>query len=128
GAPASRDTILMVDALRALGVRIEIQGERITVDGGGGLRGGGTVDCGLAGTVMRFVPPLAALADGPVRFDGDPRARERPMGPVLARCGHSVATSTEMRCRSCCTAPGGCPAVRCASMRRGGRSSSPDCC
>ena len=27
---------------------------------------GGTVDCGLAGTVMRFVPPLAALADGDV--------------------------------------------------------------
>jgi 3-phosphoshikimate 1-carboxyvinyltransferase len=32
---------------------------------------------------MRFVPPAAALADGPVRFDGDPRARERPMGTVL---------------------------------------------
>jgi 3-phosphoshikimate 1-carboxyvinyltransferase len=48
-----------------------------------GLRGGGSVDCGLAGTVMRFVPPAAALADGPVRFDGDPRARERPMGTVL---------------------------------------------
>jgi 3-phosphoshikimate 1-carboxyvinyltransferase len=41
------------------------------------------VDCGLAGTVMRFVPPAAALADGPVRFDGDPRARERPMSTVL---------------------------------------------
>jgi 3-phosphoshikimate 1-carboxyvinyltransferase len=91
GAPASRDTTLMVDALRALGVLVDLgidtgvdtDGERITVDGSGGLRGGGTVDCGLAGTVMRFVPPLAALADGPVRFDGDPRARERPMGPVL---------------------------------------------
>src|SRR5215213_5278391 len=44
---------------------------------------GGAADCGLAGTVMRFVPPAAALADGPVRFDGDPRARERPMGTVL---------------------------------------------
>ena len=83
GAPASRDTTLMVDALRTLGVRVDVDGARITVDGGAGLRGGGTVDCGLAGTVMRFVPPLAALADGPVRFDGDPRARERPMGPVL---------------------------------------------
>jgi 3-phosphoshikimate 1-carboxyvinyltransferase len=41
------------------------------------------IDCGLAGTVMRFVPPAAALADGPVTFDGDPRARERPMGTVL---------------------------------------------
>jgi 3-phosphoshikimate 1-carboxyvinyltransferase len=42
------------------------------------------VDCGLAGTVMRFVPPLAALAPGPVRFDGDERARQRPMSAMLA--------------------------------------------
>ena len=48
------------------------------------LAGGGTVDVGLAGTVQRFVPPLAALAAGPVRFDGDPRARERPLAPLLA--------------------------------------------
>lgn len=41
------------------------------------------IDCGLAGTVMRFVPPLAALVRGTVRFDGDPQARIRPMGPVL---------------------------------------------
>lgn len=45
---------------------------------------GRCVDCGLAGTVMRFLPPVAALADGPVRFDGDPRARERPLDTVLA--------------------------------------------
>lgn len=83
GAPASRDTALMVGALRALGVSATTRGEQIDIDPGPGPRGGGTVDCGLAGTVMRFVPPAAALADGPVRFDGDPRARERPMGPVL---------------------------------------------
>ena len=83
GAPASRDTALMVGALRALGVPVAVDGEHVTVAPHGGMRGGGTVDCGLAGTVMRFVPPAAALADGPVRFDGDPRARERPMGPVL---------------------------------------------
>jgi 3-phosphoshikimate 1-carboxyvinyltransferase len=78
----------MVDALRALGVPVAVDGERVAVPRFDGLRGGGpgrttTVDCGLAGTVMRFVPPAAALADGPVRFDGDPRARERPMGAVL---------------------------------------------
>jgi 3-phosphoshikimate 1-carboxyvinyltransferase len=84
GAPDSRDTALMVGALHSLGVPLNaLRGERITVERHGGVRGGGTVDCGLAGTVMRFVPPAAALADGPVRFDGDPRARERPMGPVL---------------------------------------------
>jgi 3-phosphoshikimate 1-carboxyvinyltransferase len=83
GAPPTRDTALMVDALRALGVPITVDGEHVTVAAYDGLRGGGAVDCGLAGTVMRFVPPAAALADGPVRFDGDPRARERPMGTVL---------------------------------------------
>lgn len=82
GAPGTRDTALMVGALRALGVPIDVDGERVTVGGHGGFRGG-AVDCGLAGTVMRFVPPAAALADGPVAFDGDPRARERPMGTVL---------------------------------------------
>jgi 3-phosphoshikimate 1-carboxyvinyltransferase len=44
---------------------------------------GGAIDTGLAGTVMRFVPPLAALADGPVSFDGDEYARERPMATLL---------------------------------------------
>src|SRR5690606_42138342 len=83
GAPASRDTALMVGALRSLGVPVEVDGERVEFPGHDGLRGGGRVDCGLAGTVMRFVPPAAALADGPVTFDGDPRARERPMGTVL---------------------------------------------
>ena len=83
GAPASRDTALMVGALRGLGVPVEVDGERVAIGAHDGLRGGGTVDCGLAGTVMRFVPPAAALADGPVAFDGDARARERPMGTVL---------------------------------------------
>ena len=83
GAPATRDTALMVGALRALGVAVEVDGEHVTFAAHGGLRGGGTVDCGLAGTVMRFVPPAAALADGPVAFDGDERARSRPMGTVL---------------------------------------------
>ncbi len=41
------------------------------------------VDVGNAGTVLRFVPCVAALAVGDVAFDGDPRARERPVGPLL---------------------------------------------
>lgn len=80
----SRDTRLMVEALRALGTRIE----EVPGDGGfgpdllvtpGELTGSASIDCGLAGTVMRFVPPLAALAVGPVVIDGDPAARRRPM-------------------------------------------------
>jgi 3-phosphoshikimate 1-carboxyvinyltransferase len=83
GALRSRDTDLMAEALRALGVSVTCRGDQLEVAAHGGLRGPATVDCGLAGTVMRFVPPLAALANGPVRFDGDERARQRPMGAVL---------------------------------------------
>ncbi len=90
----ARDTLLMAAALRSLGVRIELVasgGERDTAGGSdadwavtpGPLRGPADVDCGLAGTIMRFLPPVAVLADGPVRFDGDAHARERPLGVVL---------------------------------------------
>jgi 3-phosphoshikimate 1-carboxyvinyltransferase len=79
----SRDTVLMAAALSSLGV-----GFADREDGGwdvtpGVLRGPAEVDCGLAGTVMRFLPPAAALAEGEIRFDGDPHARLRPMSTVL---------------------------------------------
>lgn len=79
----ARDTALMRQALRALGVGVVEEDGRWTVTPPARLTGGTTVDCGLAGTVMRFVPALAALAAGPVRFDGDEQARVRPMAPLL---------------------------------------------
>ncbi|GAA4627194.1 3-phosphoshikimate 1-carboxyvinyltransferase [Cellulomonas oligotrophica] len=82
GVLRSRDTSLMADALRALGARVDEDGADWVVTPGP-VRGDVDVACGLAGTVMRFLPAVAALADGPVRFDGDPQARLRPMGPVL---------------------------------------------
>src|SRR5690625_5719972 len=76
----SRDSVLMVEALRALGVTVNgfdnpdadetwelIPPAEFTTPA--------EIECGLAGTVMRFVPILAALAAGPVTFDGDERAR-----------------------------------------------------
>ncbi|NEA24088.1 3-phosphoshikimate 1-carboxyvinyltransferase, partial [Actinomadura bangladeshensis] len=78
----SRDTDLMAAALRALGTGITEDGDDWAVVPGG-LRGPASVDTGLAGTVMRFLPPVAALASGEVSVDGDPRARERPMGPII---------------------------------------------
>jgi 3-phosphoshikimate 1-carboxyvinyltransferase len=86
----SRDSELMVAGLRALGVGIEEK--NVVVNGveehqwvvtPAPLRGGVSVDVGNAGTVMRFLPPLAALASGDVAFDGDPRSYERPLGPVI---------------------------------------------
>jgi 3-phosphoshikimate 1-carboxyvinyltransferase len=77
----ARDTQLMWAALTGLGVSIT------DVDGGlivrPGPLTGASVDTGLAGTVMRFVPPVAALASGVSHFDGDPEARRRPMAPLL---------------------------------------------
>jgi 3-phosphoshikimate 1-carboxyvinyltransferase len=88
----ARDTVLMAGALRALGVEVVDDGTDWVVSPAA-LRGPAEVDCGLAGTVMRFVPPVAALATGPVRVDGDPRARQRPMGALvgaLRRLGITV--------------------------------------
>ncbi|OMC54858.1 3-phosphoshikimate 1-carboxyvinyltransferase [Mycobacterium sp. IS-836] len=83
GALRSRDTDLMIGALRTLGLSVEGAGSELTV--GGHIAPGpeARVDCGLAGTVLRFVPPLAALADSPVDFDGDEQARVRPIAPLL---------------------------------------------
>ncbi|MDQ1701240.1 MAG: 3-phosphoshikimate 1-carboxyvinyltransferase, partial [Frankiaceae bacterium] len=83
---ASRDSALMIGGLRALGVDVAADGDDVVVVGNPGpLRpAAATVDLGNAGTVARFLPPLAALASGTVTFDGDPRIRERPVGALLA--------------------------------------------
>ena len=83
GALRSRDTDLMIGALTALGLRVEGDGSELTVSGRLDPGPGARVDCGLAGTVLRFVPPLAALADAAVEFDGDEQARARPIAPLL---------------------------------------------
>ncbi|MGH8895244.1 MAG: 3-phosphoshikimate 1-carboxyvinyltransferase, partial [Actinomycetes bacterium] len=83
----SRDTALMADGLRAMGTHIEDSGDDWQVEPRP-LHGPVEVGVGNAGTVMRFLPPVAALADGEVRFDGDARARDRPMAPIVTalRC------------------------------------------
>ena len=88
----SRDSELMSAGLTAMGLAIESgadnQGDywKVTptiVEGKNFLQGPATIDVGNAGTVMRFLPPLAALAHGDIAFDGDPRSYERPLGPVI---------------------------------------------
>ena len=77
----SRDTELMAAALNRLGAGVDTAGDDWKVSPG--PLHGAEIECGLAGTVMRFVPPVAALATGPTVFDGDPHARSRPMHEVL---------------------------------------------
>ena len=82
----SRDSELMVAGLKQLGVKIEDSienGEQVFSVTGGKLKGPAKIDVGNAGTVMRFLPPLASLAEGEIAFDGDPRSHERPLGPVI---------------------------------------------
>lgn len=78
----SRDSKLMIAALESLGTEFQWQGDDLLVTPRP-LRGPATIDCGLAGTVMRFVPPLSALADGDIAFDGDEGARRRPMHTTI---------------------------------------------
>ena len=91
----SRDSALMIEALRQLGAGIELVptdspfGPDVKVtplnfaQADSAQARAVSIECGLAGTVMRFVPALAALLPGEFAFDGDPHARQRPMGPVL---------------------------------------------
>ena len=87
----SRDSALMIEALRSLGAIVtEVPGDgqygpdlEITPIDPTTTASTATIDCGLAGTVMRFVPPLAALRQGDAVFDGDPHARKRPMGTII---------------------------------------------
>ena len=83
---SSRDTDLMVRGLKSLGCKIEevktvssfdyhVTPQRLT--------GPTQIDVGNAGTVMRFLPPIAALATGLIYFDGDVRSHERPLEPVI---------------------------------------------
>lgn len=91
----SRDTDLMAQALRSLGVGVEAEGDDIRITPG--ELSGGFIDCGLAGTVMRFIPPVAALASGPVEIDGDEQARVRPMATMsqaLRELGVEVSADT----------------------------------
>lgn len=78
----ARDTELMRQAITKLGVTVDSTPDGFDITPGA-FSGHTEIDCGLAGTVMRFVPPISLLASGPIRFDGDPHARVRPMRTII---------------------------------------------
>ena len=79
----SRDSALMIAGLKAIGVGIETAANGDLTITPAPLFGPASVDVGNAGTVMRFLPPVAAMAKGIIHFDGDARSHERPLGPVI---------------------------------------------
>jgi 3-phosphoshikimate 1-carboxyvinyltransferase len=100
---SSRDADLMVKGLQSLGCKIdEIKTEQgfdyqITPQK---LSGPTQINVGNAGTVMRFLPPIASLATGLIHFDGDARSHERPIEPVikaLEQLGASIEHGNKYR-------------------------------
>ncbi|WP_312033855.1 3-phosphoshikimate 1-carboxyvinyltransferase [Actinoplanes sp. TBRC 11911] len=79
----ARDTRLMAAGLQALGVGVDTAADDRWLVTPAPLLGPARVDVGLAGTIMRFLPPVAGLAQGTVEFDGDPHARNRPLRPIV---------------------------------------------
>ena len=79
----SRDSTLMIEALRSLGTQIDVNTDGSVLVTPKPFDRSATIDCGLAGTVMRFVPPLSVLAKGDIKFDGDEGARRRPMHTTI---------------------------------------------
>ncbi|KAB1643552.1 3-phosphoshikimate 1-carboxyvinyltransferase [Gulosibacter chungangensis] len=103
----ARDTQLMSEAVHQLGAQIsEVEegagryGPNLQITPAAELEGGVSIDCGLSGNVMRFVPPMAALALGPVTFDGDKAAHKRPMsGTIEALRGLGLDVNDDNRGR-----------------------------
>lgn len=92
----ARDSLLMAQALRALGASVHSPDEGCWQVTPGTAAVDGAIDCGLAGTVMRFVPPMAALTSVDIGFDGDERSRARPLSGLLdAMRGLGVRLSPE---------------------------------
>jgi len=108
GALFAADTISMIHGLRALGFRVEPDEAAgvIVVEGRGGRvpAHGATVDARDAGTVMRFLPAVAALGEGEFTIDGSPRMRERPVLDLVEGM-RSLGVDASAK------GPGGCPPV-----------------
>ena len=96
GVLRARDTDLMRGGLAKLGVRFaEPEDGVLVVHPPREFRGGAVIDVGLAGTVMRFLPPLAALAGETTRFVGDPAMAGRPIAPLLGALASLGAVISE---------------------------------
>jgi len=80
------DTRVMIEALRALGVAIERDGDAARVRGCGGRFPARSAELflGNAGTATRSLTAALAFADGSYRIDGVARMRERPIGDLVA--------------------------------------------
>lgn len=103
-----RDTQLMIAGLKKMGVAITATStDQVEVTGPTKWLPASDpgIDCGLAGTVMRFLPPISLLADGTSFFYGDDQAAKRPMAGLLAGLSQLGAVVTGQELPFSVTAP-----------------------
>ncbi len=81
------DTRVMIDGLQRLGFQLTVDEPTHTVHvrGGGGVIAATEAElfCGNSGTTIRFLTALAGVGKGTYQFDGVPRMRQRPIGPLV---------------------------------------------
>lgn len=109
GALESEDTLVMIDSLGRLGIRVDQadQGRTLRISGCGGTipADGAELYVANSGTSMRFLAALVTLGQGLFRIDGSPRMRQRPIEDLLAALRQLGADASG-------ESPGGCPPVR----------------
>jgi 3-phosphoshikimate 1-carboxyvinyltransferase len=93
----AEDTLLTITALRMLGIPIEVNPDRVVVNGCNGKfndRENTVLDLNNSGTSLRLLAPLALLCRYPVTLTGSSRMQERPIGP-LTQALHSLGGSIQ---------------------------------
>ena len=107
----SADTLATMDACRAMGASVSLEGQDATVDGGDLIAPTAPIDAMNSGTTMRILTGICSSFDRPVTITGDESLRRRPMGPLLQALGS---------CGVACSSNGGLPPVTVQGPNRGG--------
>ena len=119
----SEDTMLTMEALRQMGIRIEEEpGNRLIVYGGGGILrpGTGPIYLGNSGTSIRLLTAVAALGEDTFTLLGNDRMAQRPIQPLIDALGQ-----IGVQARS--TNNNGCPPVEVNGMNMSGTTVAIDC-
>ncbi len=112
GLSDARHVQFTMDVLRALGTKIEVEGQTLLVSGGPYHVKRRVVSVGSSGSTLYFMIGLASLADSPVTLTAQKYFRRRPVGPLLDALAH-----LGVRFESA----GGCPPIAISPSRpRGG--------
>ncbi len=117
GVLDSRDTQVMIESLRRLGLTVDqdLAARTIRIDGCGGVipAAGAELYLENSGTSIRFLTAMCALGQGTFQLDGNARMRERPIAPLVEALERAGVRIT-------CELGTGCPPVRIEAAGLGG--------